>query len=138
MSNERFLFEVDRVLIDSVQVLGLVGLTDCGTIEALLNKVSALGNERLGLPPDPSVHDIAASEADPIQYLKSTIRPCMYNIVTRCHEADAMFVFRCFNAVAILAEHSSDMTEDRLTLARVARDIVAEFVDPPPVVCTKE
>ena len=137
MSEERILFEIERVLLDSVEVLRLVK-NDRGTLDMLFNLVSNMGNSRLGIPPHKNIHS-AIQYADGSNYeqlLENMIRPAMYNLNTEFSEGAkaAMFIYRCFNAAAAIALYDYNRVPEydfrfAVDTARKARDVVGEWLD---------
>lgn len=137
MSEERILFEIERVLLDNVQVLGLLE-DDPATLDHLFNLVSNMGNSRLGIPPDKNVHGAVecAEHSNYQQLLENMIRPAMYSLNTESADGAeaAVFIYRCFNAASAIAlydyhrvpEHDFRFAVDT---ARKARDVVGEWLD---------
>lgn len=137
MSEERVLFEIERVLLDSVEVLRLVK-DDPATLDMLFNLVSSMGNSRLGIPPHKNIHSAIeyAEDSNYEQLLENMIRPAMYDLNTESSEGAnaAMFIYRCFNATAAIAlydYHRVPVYDFRLAVdtARKARDVVGEWLD---------
>lgn len=139
MSEERLLFEIERILIDSIQVLA-VSTNDPATLDLLFSLVSNMGNARLGIPPHKNVHGAAIETAEQNSYeqlLENMIRPAMYELNTESVQGteDAVFIYRCFNAAATIALYDCDrfpsVCDFRFTVdtARKARDVVGEWLD---------
>lgn len=137
MSEERLLFEIERLLLDSVQVLGLVK-DDPAMLDFLFNLVSDMGNSRLGVPVHKNVHRAVecAEHSNYQQILENMIRPAMYSLNTECSEGAeaAVFIYRCFNAASAIAMydcHRVPVYDFRFAVdtARKARDVVGEWLD---------
>lgn len=138
MSEERLLFEIERILIDSIQVLE-VSTNDPATLDLLFSLVSNMGNARLGIPPHKNVHSaiVGAEQNTYEQSLENMIRPAMYELVTESVQGTeaAVFVYRCFDAAAAITLYDyrrfSSMYDFRFAVdtARKARDVVGEWLD---------
>ena len=141
MSEERILFEIERLLLDKIQVLQLID-NDTATLEFLFNLVSRMATSRLGIPADKNVHK-AVEHSDDKNYeqlLENIIRPAMYGLcypgATGCAYGihSAVFIYRCLNAAASIALHNSHglPVHDfcfRVDCCRKARDVVGEWLD---------
>lgn len=134
MSEERLLFEIERLLIDTTRVLE-VPTNDPATLDLLFSLVSNMGNARLGIPPHKNVHGAAIETADQNSYeqlLENMIRPAMYELNTESVQGAgaAVFIYRCFNAAATIALYDYHR-DDGFTVdtARKARDVVGEWLD---------
>lgn len=138
MSEERVLFEVERMLMDNVQILHLMK-SDPGTLDFLFNLVSDMGHARLGIPLHQNVHKVVVEQGGDEncqRLLENIIRPAMYSI--ECASPDgtgaAVFIYRCFNAASIISlyDHHRMPVDDfrfKVDVARMARDVVGEWVD---------
>lgn len=144
MSEELVLFEIERLLLDGANILGLLE-SDPATLDFLFNVVSRMGNDRLGMPPHKNIH-MAVEYADQSSYkqlLENMIRPAMYQLEMRggvgfvgkgVAEADILFTYRCFNACYIITEHDCNRIpgydfEFSVDAYRKARDVVGEWLD---------
>lgn len=138
MSEERLLFEIERILTDSIQVLA-VSTNDPETLDLLFSLVSNMGNARLGIPPHKNVHSaIETAEQNTYeQSLENMIRPAMYELNTESVQGAeaAVFIYRCFNAAATIALYDhrrfSSVYDFRFAVdaSRKARDVVGEWLD---------
>jgi len=128
MSEERILFEIERLLLDSVQVLAIVK-DDPATLHMLFRLVSTMGNARLGIPPHMNVHNVAwyADDSNYEQLLENMIRPAMCSLDTESEAA--MFIYRCFNATVGIALYDCNRVPFAVDTARKARDVVGEWLD---------
>lgn len=136
MSDELVLFEVERILIDGVEILDVEN--DSSTLDWLFNTASRLGNERLGVPQSRNVHSVVefADRNNYKELLENMIRPIMYDREVRGtgSKADTVFIYRCFNAASIIAEYDFNRTPDydfmfSVDAARKARDVVGEWLE---------
>lgn len=145
MSEELVLFEVERLLLDGANIVGLLE-NDPATLDFLFNVASRMGNERLGMPPRKNVH-MAVERSDHGSYeqlLENMIRPAMYLLEMRrggggvlgkgVAEADILFTYRCFNACYIITEHDCNRMPGydfhfSADACRKARDVVGEWLD---------
>ena len=138
MSEERVLFEVERMLMDNVQILHLMK-TDPGTLDFLFTLVSDMGHARLGIPLHQNVYNVVEEQGDDENYqrlLENIIRPAMYSIecATSGGTGAAVFIYRCFNAASLISLYNRhwipvDDFRFRVDVARMARDVVGEWVD---------
>lgn len=138
MSEERVLFEVERMLMDNVQILNLMK-SDPGTLDFLFKLVSDMGHARLGIPLHQNVHKVVVEQGGDENYqhlLENTIRPAMYSIECAFPGGTgaAVFIYRCFNAASIIClydRHRMPVDDFRfkVDVARMARDVVGEWVD---------
>ena len=139
MSEERVLFEVERMLMDNVQILHLMK-SDPGTLDFLFNLVSDMGHARLGIPLHQNVHKVElkeqAGDENYQRLLENIIRPAMYSIecASPGETSAAVFIYRCFNAASIISLYDRhwmpvDDFRFKVDVARMARDVVGEWVD---------
>lgn len=137
MNEERILFEIERVLLDSIQVLGLFD-NDPAMLDLLFNVVSGMASSRLGIPSHKNIHVAVehAEDGDYEQIIENIIRPAMYGLYTKSADgADtAVFIYRCLNAAASIAlyDHHRVPVHDfrfRVDCCRKARDVVGEWLD---------
>lgn len=136
MGEEEVLFGVERVLIDSVNILEN-NYGDPETLDWLFDAVARMGNKRLGMPENQNVFDVV-EHADRANYkalLENMIRPVMYDRQTRGvgGRTDTIFIYRCFQAASLIAEYDCDRVpgyDFKFTVdaARFARDVVGEWL----------
>ena len=138
MSEERVLFEVERMLMDNVQILHLMKSYP-GTLDFLFTLVSDMGHARLGIPRHQNVHNAVEEQGDDENYqrlLENIIRPAMY--IIECSSSGgtdaAVFIYRCFNAASLISLYHRhwipvDDFRFKVDVARMARDVVGEWVD---------
>ncbi len=139
VTEERIIFEIERVLFlqDDADALQLCRCP--AGVDFLFKTVSNMGNNRLGIPAEDNVHDVA-KHADPDNYrqaLENTIRPAMYNLeMNSTGDTDdaAVFIYRCFHAAFSIAKYSAIGVPENespfmVDYCRKARDVVGEWLD---------
>lgn len=127
MSDELVVFEVERLLLDRIQILDLQKSSEPATIDFLCDLVSTLASKRLGIPPLHALVENAGYDSYG-DTLENTIRPAMYEICQRSNDTSLCFIYRCLNAASLLAEYGSYDVEFSVGVRRKARDIVGEWL----------
>ena len=136
MDEEEILFGIERVLIDSVQILDN-NSGDPDTLDWLFDTVSQMGNKRLGMPENLNVFDVVehADRGNVEEMVQNMIRPRVYErqmtgVVGR---TDTIFIYRCFHAASLIAEKDSNRMPGydfafTVDAARAATDVVGEWL----------